>query len=95
MSETHTNLALRVTVVDGGAAGDHTVTGIKTNDVLKSVVHLEGDGTQLTGAADLTDEFSITDDDTINNDGGTSSANGVLLVVYIAADPSGADLNRD
>ena len=74
---------IKQTVIDGGAAGDHTLTGISVDDDhLISVVHIEGDGTQLTGGADLTAEFTITDDDTINNAGGTSSANGVLLVTY-------------
>lgn len=94
--ESHTDLALRQTVITGGAAGDHTVTGIKSEDVLKAVNHLVGDGTQLTGAVnDLTDEFSISGDDTINNDAGTDTTNGVLIVTYIAADPDGGDLNRN
>lgn len=87
MSEVHINLALRTAVVDGGAAGDITVTGIKTTDALKSVIN-------LTDAEDLSDEFEITDDDTINNDGGTATTDDDLLVIYIAADDRGGDLNR-
>lgn len=70
------------TVIDGGAAGNHTVTGILATDELISVIHVEGDGTQLTGAADLTDEFSISADDEIDNTGGTATTNGVLIVTY-------------
>lgn len=73
---------IKQTVIDGGAAGNHTLTGIATEDHLISVVHIEGSGTALTGAADLTAEFSITAADTINNTGGTSSADGVLVVLY-------------
>lgn len=97
MSEMHADLALRVTAVAGGAAGDITVTGITTNDVLKSVIHLDpnGGGAGVSSLADLTDEFSITGDDTINNADGTATTDGFLLVTYIAADSRGGDLNRD
>lgn len=96
MSESHTDVALRQTVIAGGSTGNHTVSGITTNDVLKAVNHLVGDGTQLTGAVnDLTDEFSIDSDDTIDNTGGTDTTNGVLIVTWIAADPDGEDLNRN
>lgn len=88
MSESHTDLAIRQTVASGGAAGDITVTGIKPEDVLKSVVN-------LTDGTDLTDEFTITDDDTINNGGGTATTGDTLLVLYIKADPAGHDLNRN
>lgn len=87
MSESHTDLDIVQTVVSGGAAGDITVTGIKEEDSLKSVIN-------LTDGADLTDEFSITDDDTINNGGGTATTGDDLLVLYIAADDRGGDLNR-
>lgn len=89
MSESHTDLALRQTVVAGAAAGDVTVTGIKTTDKLKAVI-------DLTAPADLTSEFTISAANTINNTGGTSSAgSGPLLVTYIASDDRGGDLNRD
>ena len=70
--------------IAGGAAGDLTITGIKVGDFLASVV-----GFILTEAApngltilDLTSEFSITADDTINNTGGTASTAGMLFVTY-------------
>lgn len=93
--ETHSNNAIRTAAVAGGAAGDHTVTGIKEEDALKSVLHFQGDGTQLTGVEDLTSEFSITGDDTINNATGTDTTNGFLVVIYIEAHARGDDLNRN
>jgi len=121
--------AVRTTVINGGAAGDHTVTGIEVGDALRAVLKLDvtnaehaahshantfaaaalqGDDlaavkadhatearhtltnveaaamshTRTWSVADLTDEFSITDDDTINNDGGTNTTGAVLVVVY-------------
>lgn len=95
MSETHVNLAIRQTVIAGGAAGAHTVTGIKTRDVLKSVVHLEvGAAVGVDGAEDLTDEFTISDTDEIDNTGGTDTSDGFLVIMYIAAHAGGGDLNR-
>lgn len=85
MSESHTDLAIRQTIVAGAVAGDVTVTGIKTRDVLKWVLDIAG--------ADLTSEFSITAANTINNTGGTSSAASQLLVGYISAAAGGGDLN--
>ena len=44
--------AVRTTVIDGGAAGDHAVTGIAVGDVLRSVLKLDvvPDGEALEGA---------------------------------------------
>lgn len=96
MSESHTDVALRQKIISGGAAGDHAVSGIKTEDVLKSVVGFTlSEGTPNTvDPHDLTDEFEIASDGTINNDGGTDTTGGALVVTYIAADPAGEDLNR-
>lgn len=82
----HAAPALVQTIVAGATAGDVAVTGIKTTDKLISVLDIAG--------TDLTDEFSITADDTINNVGGTSSATSQLLVSYWQASPYGGDLNR-
>ena len=76
---------LKVTVVAGGAAGNITVTGIATTDHLVSVVHLDLGANAET---DLTSEFTISAANTINNAGGTSSANDTLLITYF--DTSGA-----
>lgn len=72
---------IKVALVAGAAAGNVTVTGITTADALVAVLHLP-DGGAIDDMADLTSEFSITAANTINNAGGTSSANGKLLIFY-------------
>lgn len=62
-------------LVSGGAAGDITVTGITTDDNLLMVLN-------VTDAADLTSEFSITAADTINNTAGTATTGDLLLVIW-------------
>ena len=80
--------AVKTTVIDGGAAGDHTVTGIAVGDALRSVLKLDFtlvEGTPNTrtwDAEDLTAEFEITAANTINNAGGTDTTGSGLLVVY-------------
>lgn len=64
--------------IDGGAAGNHTVTGITTTDTLTSVLHDSSGGI----LADLTGEFSISAANTINNGGGTATSSDKLLVTY-------------
>lgn len=66
---------VKQTAASGAVAGDVSVTGIKFGDELISVVNL-ADG------ADLTSEFSITDDGTINNAGGTATDADTLLVMW-------------
>jgi hypothetical protein len=83
--------ALKIIPISGGAAGDHTVTGIKTTDYLLSVMHWTP--TTLV-PADLTSEFTISAANTINNTGGTATTGDFLVVYYIEADPLGGDLNR-
>lgn len=70
---------IKQALIAGGAAGDHTVTGIKASDELVSVLHY------TTGAAlaDLTSEFSITAADTINNTGGTATSSDQLWVTWL------------
>ena len=97
--------AVRTTVIAGGVAGNHAVTGIEVGDALRSVLKLDvaAAGVALEGAdlaatqgnhavaakhtrtwdvEDLTGEFSITADDTINNAGGTDTTDMVLVVIY-------------
>lgn len=62
-------------VIAGGAAGNHTVTGISTTDILLAVL-------DLTTAADLTSEFTVTAADTINNAAGTDTTGDNLLVLW-------------
>jgi hypothetical protein len=65
----------------GAAAGDVTVSGVKATDKLLLVqsASFDGDG-DIVAVADLTSEFSVTDDDTINNTGGTSTADELVSV---------------
>ena len=80
--------AVRTKVINGGAAGNHTVTGIAVGDALRAVLKLdftlaEGAPNVRTWAvADLTGEFSITAANTISNAGGTSTTGAILIVVY-------------
>lgn len=71
------------TSISGGAAGDHTVTGITTSDILTHVIYFAGAGSTVTDMIDLTSEFSISAADTINNTGGTATTGGKLLVMYM------------
>lgn len=74
--------AFRRAVVAGATAGDVTVTGIEEGDGLVAVIHFVGAGTDITDLDDLTDEFEITADDTINNEGETSTDGDKLLVIW-------------
>lgn len=82
----HLAPSLVMTIVAGAAAGDVTVTGIKTTDKLVAVLDIAG--------TDLTSEFTISAADTINNVGGTSSAASQLIVAYFSADSRGGSLSR-
>lgn len=64
----------------GAAAGNVTVTGVNASDKLLLVqsVAFDGDG-DITAVADLTSEFTITAANTINNGGGTSTADEMVL----------------
>jgi Ni,Fe-hydrogenase maturation factor len=75
----------KVTLVDGGSAGDHTVTGITTADTILFVGLFETKASIAT-LADLTDEFTITGADTINNAAGTATTNDQLFVLWHDAD---------
>lgn len=73
------------TFIAGGAAGDHTVANIETTDMLLAVqaIEFDTDG-DIVGVTGLLDEFTISDDDTINNDGGTDTTD-LLLAITVAA----------
>jgi hypothetical protein len=79
---------VRIDLIAGGAAGDHTVNGILPpgqppiqgpGDVLVAV-HFHNNATGV--LTDQTGEFTITAPNVINNGGGTDSAAGVLVVVW-------------
>lgn len=63
------------TIIAGSTAGDLTVNAIKYGDELESVI-------DITTPADLTNEFSITADGTINNTGGTDTSTKTLIVTW-------------
>lgn len=75
----------RMTIVAGGAAGDHTVSGILATDKLVSVLHVDFTDASETGA-DLTSEFTIPADGKINNTDGTATTGGFLVVAWEAYD---------
>src|SRR5438046_2754800 len=64
---------LKRALIAGGAAGNFTVTGIKTTDALSLVLRFIGAGTAITDVSDLTSEFTITTTNTINNTSGTAT----------------------
>lgn len=70
----HTNA-----LVAGGAAGNLTVSGIKTANRLIFVGKIVDAGQAF---SDLTSEFTITAANTINNTGGTSTASSHVVVVW-------------
>jgi len=69
-------------LINGGAAGNHTVSGIRVGDSLISVIQFDVDTGGIVGVADLTSEFTITGNDTINNTGGTNTTGDKLYVLY-------------
>ena len=72
--------AIKISIIDGDAAGAHTVAGIRAGDELISVLEQNGTSGLLT---DLTTEFSIAASDTITNAGGTDTSSDKLLVLYL------------
>lgn len=76
--------AVTQAVVAGAAAGNITVTGIKARDRLVSVLRAVGGGVDVTDVDDLTDEFTISAADTINNTGGTATTGSTLIVTYLS-----------
>lgn len=75
--------AVKSTIIAGGAAGNHTVTGIKAADTLVAVLHADFTDASETGA-DITSEFTISAANTINNAAGTATTGGFLAVTYLS-----------
>lgn len=73
-----------IDIIGGGTAGDHTVTGIQAEDELVSVIHETSAGFQV----DLTSEFTVASDNTINNDAGTDTSSDSLIVTYRKKSPA-------
>jgi hypothetical protein len=74
------SIAPKRSLISGGAAGNLTVTGIKTTNTLIAVLKIVDANQAFT---DLTSEFTITATNTINNTGGTSTASSHVVVVYV------------
>lgn len=74
---------LRQAIIAGGAAGEHTVSGIAVGDELVAVTRFDVDTGNVVDVDDLSDEFSITDADTIDNTDGTATTGDVLQVWWI------------
>lgn len=95
VGESHTNLAIRLVPVAGGAAGPLTVPGWTPGSSIKSVLLVTftaGTPDTLTHT-DLTAEFTETATG-IDNTGGTATTGSTLLVLFIAAHPKGGSLTR-
>lgn len=71
--------AIKMTAVAGGTAGDFTVTGITTSDVLLGVSGVDLGGTSV---VNLLSEFSITATNKINNTAGTDTTGYGLIVLW-------------
>lgn len=73
---------LNTSVIAGGAAGDHTVTGIALGDEIVAVLEF-ATAASIATLTDRTAEFTITAADTINNTGGTATTSDSLLVIWV------------
>jgi hypothetical protein len=71
--------------IAGGSAGNHTLTGIAVGDLLNGVIYVPSDGTNLTAVSDLGSEFTILDDDVIENAGHTDTTGGYLIVSWTSS----------
>ena len=75
------NAGLKVALVAGGVAGNHTVTGIALEDRLVAVLHVST-AASIATAADSTGDFTISAANTINNTGGDDTSSDQLWVFY-------------
>ncbi len=75
--------------IGDAVAGNHTLTGIRSEDGLVAVVGVKlalseaAPNTITWTFVDLTSEFTISADNTLENAGGTSLADTFCLVVYV------------
>lgn len=72
---------LKVKLIDGGAAGDHAVTGMALGDELVSVIHISTKAAIAT-MADLTSEFTVAAGK-VTNAAGTDTTDDQLMVIYL------------
>lgn len=95
MGTTHfSGLNIKLGAIGEGSAGGFTLPGIKTEDVLLSVFAVTlvlGEATPNTIAfttTDLTAEFTITADNSIDNTGGTDLTDMFAFVLWLDKDAS-------
>lgn len=84
-------LNVKEAVVGGGSAGDHTLDtsyGLASDDVLGQVYYIELSGVLVKATGDVTDEFSITGANTLNNTGGTDLSGTIVHVKFYDQDPN-------
>lgn len=80
--------ALVSRVIAGGAAGNLTVANITTSDRLVCVMRLDRDATAANiNIENLTNQFTVTDANTINNTDGTNTTGDSLLVIWERPNP--------
>ncbi|KKL54127.1 hypothetical protein LCGC14_2268530 [marine sediment metagenome] len=72
---------LKMALISGSTAGNHTLTGIAVGDRIVSVGHFSTEAAIAT-LADLTSEFSVDSANTIDNTGGTDTTNDQLQVFW-------------
>ena len=95
MGTTHlSGINLKFTAVNEGVAGNHTVAGITTDDILIAVIAWKLTLSEATpntiafAGQNVTTEFTITSANTINNGGGTNLADCAVLCVWLDVDAS-------
>ena len=80
---------VRTDYLAGGAAGDHTLTGIEVTDYLikvTQIILLEGAPNTFDAPVDISDEFTVTTKDTINNAAGTDTTGDLLAIEWYDRD---------
>jgi hypothetical protein len=83
-----TGTGTRQDAIAGGAAGALVLTGIKATDRLISVLRVNRDATAANiDVTDVTAEFTISDDDEIDNTGGTNTTGDALIVTWETPSP--------
>jgi hypothetical protein len=76
------NQTSHLNVIAGGSAGNHTLNGVAVGDVLNGVIYVSAGAENLTGVVDLGSEFTILDDDVIENVAHTDTTGGYLIVSW-------------
>jgi hypothetical protein len=73
----------KLSVIAGGSAGNHTLTGIKTTDALSGVAYVKDGTYNLTAVSDLSSEFTILAADVIENAAHTDTTGGYLIISWV------------